>query len=204
MIAAAGPLEWGVAAHPYAGEEQMGDRYVVCARGDGSLLAVIDGIGHGPDAARASRLAASMVESQAEEPLDRIILLCHAALRGSRGAVMTLAAVEDRCSRLIWLGVGNVEGRILRRDGRGVLSIRELRLRNGTVGHSVPPALHEDTIKLEGGELLLLATDGIRPDFALGLRVGQALSRLASSVLLKSRLGTDDALVLVARLGGGT
>ena len=41
-------LEWGTAGRPISGETESGDQYVVHSWPGGALLAVIDGLGHGP------------------------------------------------------------------------------------------------------------------------------------------------------------
>ena len=44
---------------------------------------------------------------------------CHAALRNTRGAVMTVAWFDLDGARLRWTGVGNVEGRLVARRAAG-------------------------------------------------------------------------------------
>jgi hypothetical protein len=59
------------------------------------------------------------------------------------------------------------------------------------------------SIPVAPGDLLLLATDGIRSGFAEGLRLDQSPQQLADHILARDVKGTDDALVVVARYLGG-
>jgi hypothetical protein len=49
-----------------------------------------------------------------------------------------------------------------------------------------------------------MATDGVRPGFAEGLPLKEPPQQLAERILARDGKGTDDALVLVARVLGGT
>lgn len=190
-------LDWGVAVRARQGERECGDRHVVRASPEGVLLAVVDGLGHGREAAAAAGLAAAALEEHAGEALASLIERCHEALAGSRGVVMSLAYV-DRTSRLMWLGIGNVEGVLVRSAGRPE---EHLLLRGGVVGFQLP-ALRPAALSLERGDILALATDGVRSGFAAGLRVAKPPQQLAERVLAEHGRGSDDALVLVARFEG--
>ena len=102
-------IAWGVAAAPFPNERESGDRYVVQPSGDGLLIAAVDGNGHGAEAAAAAKIAAATLEAHAPESPIALLLRCHEELKGTRGAVMTLAFVDLRDRTLTWLGVGNVE-----------------------------------------------------------------------------------------------
>lgn len=193
-------LDWGVAVRARRGETECGDRHVVRASPEGVLLAVVDGLGHGREAAAAAGLAAAALEEHAGEALASLIERCHEALAGSRGVVMSLACV-DRTSRLMWLGIGNVEGVLVRSAGAAGRPEEHLLLRGGVVGFQLP-ALRPAALSLERGDILALATDGVRSGFAAGLRVAKPPQQLAERVLAEHGRGSDDALVLVARFEG--
>jgi len=75
-------------------------------------------------------------------------------------------------------------------------------LRSGVVGLELPQ-LRASVTTLAPGDLLVMATDGIRSGFAERLSAAQATQRLADQILADYRKSTDDALVLVARYLGG-
>jgi hypothetical protein len=170
---------------------------VVAEFADGVLVGVIDGLGHGTEAAVAAREAARVLASRAGDPLEPLVERCHEALRRTRGAVMSLASLDARGS-MTWVGVGNVDA-ILLRGAPGAEPRREaLAARGGIVGYRLP-ALRPSTLPVSPGDLLFLATDGVRSRFAEDLRLQAGPQELADELLARHARGTDDALVLVAR-----
>ena len=57
------PIEWGVASRSLPGQPTSGDRSIVKAFYDGVLMAAVDGIGHGEEAATAAAVAAATLEA---------------------------------------------------------------------------------------------------------------------------------------------
>jgi phosphoserine phosphatase RsbX len=192
-------IDWGVAGRPLAGQERSGDLHVVKEFDDGVLVAAIDGLGHGDLAADAAASAAEILDQYAAEPLERLVTRCHEGLRGTRGAVMALARIP-RGGSMMWLAVGDVEGRFVP-DGADEGSVRSLPQHRGIVGLNLP-VLHAESVDLSPGDAVIMATDGIRPD---GLRRGLHRATpqwLATDILAKSARPNDDALVLVVRYRG--
>src|SRR6185369_1859328 len=132
-------LDWGAAYRPRAGEARSGDRYLVTARPEGALFGAVDGVGHGPEAARAADLAIQAAEAHAARPLVEILEACHQSLQRTRGATLSLARWSPERRALDWVGVGNVEGIILHHAvGSGVVR-EQLLLRAGLIGVTLPP-----------------------------------------------------------------
>jgi serine phosphatase RsbU (regulator of sigma subunit) len=194
-------VEWGAATLALRGETESGDRHLVCALPGGVLLAAVDGIGHGREAALAADLAVRTLEEHAGEPLERALRRCHERLRPTRGVVMSLAAYDAAGRTLVWLGVGNVEALLLR--GRsGVEREREWLLPSrGVVGGRMP-ALQPSTVPVKAGDLLILATDGIGAGFDRELNGLERPQELADRILARHGKRADDATVLVARFTG--
>src|SRR5262245_31081614 len=107
-------IDWAIAERPLPGQTVSGDLFVVQPFDHGLLLAVVDGVGHGDEAIAAARAAVEILEARAEESVITLVNRCHRALAQTRGAVMTLASLNPREDTVTWLGVGNVEGRLLR------------------------------------------------------------------------------------------
>jgi hypothetical protein len=202
MTAAREPLvvEWGSAGAALDGADS-GDACVVAPFPGGALVAVIDGLGHGPEARDATREAVRILEACAGEPLGALVERCHEALRKTRGAVMSLASFDARAASLTWLGVGNVEGFLLR-AAPGGRPRESLTLRGGVVGYQLPP-LRPAALSVARGDTLVMATDGIRSAFVADLAPSPRPQELADAILARHARGTDDALVLVARYAGG-
>lgn len=201
--AAAAPLlEWAVATRTLPGETESGDLSLVKPIASGVLVAVVDGLGHGADAAAAARAAVEAIGRHAQESPSAVFERCHRALHGTRGVVMSVAAFGRAERSMTWLGVGNVEGVLLPADGIG-RARGALLTRGGIVGSEMP-RLQPHTLPVAPGDLLILATDGIREGFADALAVDATPQQLADHILASHSKGTDDALVLVARYRGGT
>ena len=193
-------LEWGVAAQALPGETTSGDRHVMQAFPSGALVAVIDGLGHGEEAATAAEIAVTTLIGHAHEPVITLLNRCHEQLRASRGVVMSMASFNSLEGSLTWSGVGNVEGLLRRAGGSTNASDESLLLRGGIVGIQLPP-LSASIIPVMPGDTLIFVTDGITPGFADKLNLRDPPQQLADSILAQHGKGTDDALVLVARYG---
>jgi phosphoserine phosphatase RsbX len=189
-------VEAGVASAALPGETESGDTHVIASHSGGVLVAGIDGLGHGSEAAHAAGVARAVLEDDPGADLVELFARCHARLARSRGVVMSLAAFSA-AGRLVWLGVGNVEGTLLR-DGGGTEAILLL---GGVVGYSLP-RLRPSTTSVAPGDLLVLATDGISHGFAQGLDPSLSPQELADGIVAEFGRGSDDALALVARYLG--
>jgi hypothetical protein len=196
-----GPIEWGVAAHALPGEGTCGDAHVVRSFPGGALVAALDGVGHGEEAASAARIASAILEAHADEPVVALFRRCHLGLAGTRGVVMSVASFGVSPG-LVWLGVGNVQGVLVRRGSVLDPAEESLLLRSGVVGAQLP-TLDAAVLRVEPGDTLVLATDGIDADFDRDLARSQPPQRAAETILAHHGKATDDALVLVARYRGG-
>jgi hypothetical protein len=193
-------LEWDTASAPFPGETVLGDRAVVTVARERALVAAVDGVGHGPEAAAAARIAGDVLQRSAGADPASAVLACHRALIHTRGAALSLASVDLGGRAITWLGVGNVEGRLLR--GAELVPVTEsLLVHGGVVGHELP-RLSPQTTSVARGDVLILATDGIRRDFADTLVASGSCRDIADRILQRHGLGSDDALVLVARYLG--
>jgi negative regulator of sigma-B (phosphoserine phosphatase) len=192
-------LEWSTAAATMPGETESGDRYWAGAVANGMMFAVIDGLGHGRAAAAASDIAIATLEQHAGDPLIDLLRRCHESLRGTRGVAMSLAVFNTEDAMLTWIGVGNVEGTLLRRDAG--LRSDKLLLRNGVVGIHLP-TLRAGELAVQSGDILTMATDGVTAERALRVSMDSRIEAMAEGILANACKGTDDALVLVARYRG--
>ena len=80
---------------------------------------------------------------------------------------------------MTWLGVGNVEGRVLSGDPSARRLKGSLALLNGVPGHQLP-YMQTATLDLVPGDVLVLATDGIAAGFADSLNAGGRPRRSAT------------------------
>jgi phosphoserine phosphatase RsbX len=195
------PVEWAIATRCRRGETTSGDLAVVTLLPEGVLVAGIDGLGHGNEAARAARKAADVLRGSASRDLVLLVERCHAALKGTRGAAISLAFLSPSDPGVTWLGVGNVEGRVLSGDPSAIRPKGSLPLGNGVPGHELPP-VRTATLELRTGDILVLATDGIEAVFADSLDISGSTQAISERILADHWRPTDDALVVAVRYLG--
>lgn len=191
-------IDWSASVVAARGETVSGDMYLIRHFSGGVLVAAVDGLGHGPEAAASAQAAISVLEANHECSLDCLVRSCHEALKPMRGAVISLACLNKLERTITWMGVGNVEGRLLRAQPRSGYAYETLLLRGGIVGQTLPPLI-PNTIPVNPGDTLIFATDGIRSDFAQNLDANASPQQLVSDIFKRSAKNIDDSLVVVAR-----
>jgi hypothetical protein len=181
--------------------EVSGDRFCAIPTSTGVLLAVIDGLGHGADAAEAATRACEALHAASPGSLSDAVERCHVALHGTRGAVIGLSWFPRCTAQMQWLAVGNVEGLLLHNGARPPTS-HTIVQRPGIVGYGLP-TLIPATIPLAVGDTLMLATDGLEREFRVAFSTGSATPDDGAATLLRRfASGKDDALLLLARYVG--
>lgn len=183
------------------GQIESGDRHVVAPFEAGVLVAAIDGLGHGREAASAAQLAGGVLEHSPSESAIALVRRCHEHLQRTRGVVMSLASFSVRDQTMAWLGVGNVEGRLVRAAREATPPTEFLLLRKGVVGGQLPPLL-ATLLSVEPGDTLVFATDGVAMPSIPELLPDEPPQACAERILAEQKKTTDDALVLVARWVG--
>lgn len=193
-------LEWSVLHSLKQGETECGDTYLVKEHENKILIAVIDGLGHGARAAKASRRAAMLLEGYNNQSLINLVKDCHNGLRGTRGAVMGLALINSLEHTLAWIGIGNVDGVLLLGNGGNQTHIKRIVQRGGIVGYNLP-FLQASMFAISSGDTLILATDGVRNDYAQKINISNSPEEIVkiSSRFIKN---SDDALILAAKYKG--
>ena len=192
-------IESGIASLTMSGQSQSGDRHLVQPSSNGLLMAVVDGLGHGEQAAAVADLAITTLSTHAHESVIALLKRCHNALRNTRGVVMTLASFNELDWALTCMGIGNVEGLVLRAEGSPTPRHENLLLRGGVVGDQLP-SLSASIVPLMQGDTLVFTTDGIRGGFAKVLSASDPPQVIADQILAKYSKNSDDALVFVARV----
>ena len=182
-----------------ADEPVSGDHAVFVRDPEGHLvLAVVDGIGHGPLAQDASSAAvATFLAHQGMSPL-LILEACDAALRGTRGAVMAVARIDEESGAVEHGGAGNVTSRV--EDFGRTRTLATTATTLGRRGLSRRPVA--ETAALAPAEALIVFTDGLTSRASLadhGHLLREHPIVIAEWLMTAFGRGTDDALVLVAR-----
>lgn len=193
-------IETAFAELPLSGQAESGDLCLVKRVGTATLLAVVDGLGHGQEAASAAHAAIGAIDRYSREPLPELVKRCHDALVGLRGVVLGLALLDPQTSAMTWLGVGNIGGLLLRPDGNPKQSRASLVPIAGFIGGEAPHATAR-AVALSARDTIVLYSDGVKDGFAETLVLANSPQEIANSIIARHTKGNDDALALVARYG---
>lgn len=191
------PFLVAVAARPYQGEAVSGDAWQVDQDGERCRVTVIDGLGHGPAAARASEAARTVLAAHPELSPTSALEACHHALGHTRGAAMWVGTIDLAAARLTYAGIGNVSARLWHPVG-GQRAEQRLVAQRGIVGGTMPTLRAYECV-LERGWFLLVYTDGISERFAADRSAAALIAdpqALVDGLLLGWGRETDDALIL--------
>jgi len=194
-------ITWSILRLALPGQVESGDRYYVKAFDDRVLLAAIDGLGHGDEAAEAGKKAIRVLDEHASktDSLMDLIKHCHEDLRETRGAVMNIASFNYKKRTMSWIGIGNVNGLFFHRE-KGEIQPTQVTIiqRGGIVGFKLP-VLQVTMMPLQFGDTLVFTTDGIKNDYADDLFLQGSTEQIAEYIGNGFAKHNDDALILVAR-----
>jgi hypothetical protein len=189
-------MEVGALCTPLAGEEACGDGWAVSCDHDGATLLGVDGLGHGPEAAKAAAGAIQALEKRPAALPSEVLHTAHDLLRITRGAALSVARIDYSGNDVRFAGIGNVNAIV--HDGT---ARRALVSHNGIVGHNLRK-VQEFTAPFPPGALCVLTSDGIQSQWNLGDYPGlhARAPALVAAILMRDFIRRrDDAMVLVAR-----
>lgn len=192
-------IESGIYVRPCDGETFSGDVVFVQPQGDGVFAAVIDALGHGPDAHKLGvqlSVALSRWLPEAAPPAaEGALAVLHESARGTRGAAAAVAWLDTRTLEGWVAGVGNVRCRLF-----GAVT-RTVEFAEGVLGQRVRSP-RPVSLALQPTDVLILFSDGVAGRFrlddypSLGLDPAPAI---AFNVVKRFGKGADDASCAVIR-----
>jgi len=190
------PLEFGAATRPHPAMNVNGDTFTIKQWDESALVAVIDGLGHGQFAHKASQTARNYIERHFDQPLSEIFRGSARASRATRGVVMALARFDWKKSLLTFANVGNIEVRVI-----GSPEPPKFIIRRGIVGGNAPnPVITEN--RWEPRYIMVLHSDGLTThwrweDFP---RLENNSATFIAQYLLRTLAkDNDDATVIVVK-----
>lgn len=190
-------LTFGAATRAYHLLRENGDTFVIRQWGDHALAGIIDGLGHGEFAQRASQAARQYLENHFDQPLESLFQGAGRACRATRGVVMALVRFDLDRSKVTVASVGNIEVRVL-----GNAQPSRLIVRRGIVGHPSAPKPVSTEHAWGPESFLIMHSDGVHTRWTseqfLDL-AHDAPDALARRLLHSYGRIDDDATVLVAR-----
>jgi negative regulator of sigma-B (phosphoserine phosphatase) len=151
-------LEHSSLIRPCLGERVSGDAVVIRPLEHGLFAAIIDVLGHGPDANELTHVIEAFLDLHATADVASLMARLHQRLKGTRGAAVGLCAVDSAAGKVDYVGIGNTS---LRRFGE---SETRLVSYDGVLGQNMRTPLLQ-SVELEPGDLITLYTDGVSDRF---------------------------------------
>ncbi len=197
-------LAFGVLNTPLAGEEVCGDSWAIEEPEGRPTVLVVDGLGHGPQAAEAAREAVAVFRETAAMGPAEVIRAAHSALRATRGAAIAVARLDRDREEVRYAGVGNISGLVL--NPADEVRRASMVSHNGTAGHTIRK-IQEFTYPWLSGSLLVMYSDGLGTQWQVSRYAGLGACHpgLVAGVLYRDfKRARDDTTVVVARQGDGS
>ncbi len=185
----------GVVSVAKPGEAVCGDSWAVAEGGGNGTLCVIDGLGHGAEAAEASVEGVRLFNRFNGHQVGTLIDYIHGGLRSTRGAAVSIARHDRAARKIVFAGIGNVAGIIAHRG-----TIRRMVSMPGTAGYQVRK-IQSFEYPFEGG-LVILYSDGLSATWTLEKypNVERFHPTLIAALLYRDfGRKRDDATVLVGK-----
>lgn len=179
------------------GEMVCGDDWGMERNSHGNTIVIADGLGHGPEAATASRTAIEILHRRPDLAPKDMLEAVHLGLRHTRGAAVAVAGFDEERRTLDFAGLGNISAHILEKDG----SSKQMVSMNGTAGIEGRNVFREFKYPWPEGAVVVLHSDGLTTRWNLKEYPG-VISRgagvIAGVLFRDSWRGTDDGTVVVA------
>ena len=116
---------------------------------------LVDGSGHGVEAARAAEIAVRTFSENADAACEVVVERIHRALAPTRGGAVAVARIDAAARVVRFVGLGNISA-VLVSAGK----TRHMVSHNGTAGH-VAPRIREFTYDFTGEPMVILHSDGL-------------------------------------------
>lgn len=185
-------LDIGTVRRPALGQRVSGDAFAVVSHPDSLLVAVVDGLGHGPNAAEAADAFVESVEGADDVPLDTMMADAGRRLAHTRGAAATIVRLDFARRRIETSGVGNVHF-----QAHADRSIHPVSA-PGIVGHRVRKVLRFE-FGLPDELLFSLSSDGLSSRIHLERYTDGTAQEIAERLLEHYGKAHDDATCIVVR-----
>jgi negative regulator of sigma-B (phosphoserine phosphatase) len=190
-----GSLAYSSTIRPCMGEALSGDAVVVKQLDGGVLLAIVDVLGHGPEAHKLTHVIEAFVGSYGSADVSGLMKHLHQHLKGSRGAAVGLCAIDTEKGCAHYAGIGNTA---IRRFGA-----TETRLvsQDGVLGQNMRTPQNQ-ALALEPGDLIVLYTDGVSDRFTSSDYPSlphHAPEDIARNIVQRFGKDHDDAACIAAR-----
>jgi len=188
-------LEHSSQVRPRRGEQLSGDSVVIRPLERGLFVAIVDVLGHGPEANELTHVIDAYLARYGSSDVSGVMTRLHQHLKGTRGAAAGLCAIDVVTGSIEYAGIGNTT---MRRFGKA-----ESRLvsQDGVLGQNMRTP-RPQTLQLESGDLIILYTDGVSDRFTLAdypAALSHTPKEVASNIVHRFGKDHDDATCVAVR-----
>lgn len=182
-----------VISRPRLGEQDNGDTFFIKILPNFTVIAVVDALGHGKEAAMIARIVYNYLRVYYYLPLDEITHICHEALQGTRGSAISICKIHPAPKTLEYIGIGNVEFNVI-----GSEDLVRAYNYHGTLG------MHLESVQIQkfpyrSSSTFIMTSDGIG-DYRLdGTMLRKQPQDITSEILNQYGKKHDDATILLIR-----
>jgi hypothetical protein len=185
---------------PYPGESISGDDAVFERFDGGFVAAVVDGLGHGPEAREASNRAVDTVRTNLSLSLERLGAAVNDALIGTRGCAMSAIRFTRHDGMLEYFSAGDVQAHLYTLRTAHFFTPTPLVLGTGPL---LRQRIRVEKTARPGNSVLAIFTDGLKSQTTLKGQLDvlrQPAIAIAQRMIESYARPDDDALVLVVKL----
>ncbi|HET7656771.1 MAG TPA: SpoIIE family protein phosphatase [Bacillales bacterium] len=176
---------------PKNGQTCCGDSYFLKETKDYFICALVDGLGSGAEAKKASERAVSAISENHNEDIASLMKTCNKELRFGRGAVLSIFKIKYDSRELAFSGIGNVRFVFFLPNGKKVSPMPTLGFLSGK-----PLVPKVQTFPFENGTSFAMYTDGLavnlgRQDFFTDISPQEASEHVKQLVLNNQSIQDD-------------
>ena len=190
-------LPFGVSHHAQRSEAVCGDTWHLAVNSRRISALVVDGLGHGEDAAVSAQVGAAAFAEHPFDAPDSLISDMHRSMQGTRGGAVAIAQFDLGDASLKFCGIGNIGARLISAAGsRGMAS------HPGIVGVQFRKT-HTFDYADAGDHLLVMFSDGLQSRWDLQDYPGLLFQHPAIVAAVLHRdfcRGRDDVTILALKL----
>ncbi len=186
-------MKFGITSRSASGISVNGDAYAIKEWNEQTLLAVIDGLGHGEEASIAAREAKEYILKNHTIDIEQIITDLHAYLHKTRGVAAGITRIDRTKRELLFCGIGNTEICVVGDPPMHPASLE------GILGMNLRKAI-KFGYRYNSLRAILMHSDGISSRFNLSdyQSVYEEPQMVAEQIMAEWGKGQDDATIIIA------
>lgn len=186
-------MKFGIASRPILGLNVNGDAYVTEEWNGQTLVAVLDGLGHGEEACVESTKAKEYILQNRTKDVEQLILGLHADLHMTRGIAIGLAKIDRTTNQLFFCGIGNIEVSIIGEPPMHPASL------DGIVGMNLRK-VKKFEYRYDSLKAVILHSDGVSSKFDLSYYPAfyEHPQKTSEQILNEWGKKLDDATIVIA------